>query len=81
MDTRALVEALVKAMVDEPEAVRLSELEGTQTVVLELAVAPADLGKVIGKKGVNADALRRIVHAIGGKARKRYTLEIIEPRA
>ena len=46
--------------------------------VLELHVAPEDVGKVIGKKGVHADAIRRLVHAIGGKKKRRYVLEIIE---
>ena len=80
MDVRTLVEELVKAIVDQPEAVVLTEIEGTQSCVLELSVAPGDLGKVIGKRGVHADALRRLVHAMGGKQKRRYILEIIEPR-
>jgi hypothetical protein len=80
MEVRELVEELVKAMVDQPEDVVVSEVEGTHSCVLELCVAPADVGKVIGKRGVHADAIRRIVHAIGGKRKKRYVLEIIEER-
>ena len=62
------------------EAVVSSEIEGTQACVLELVVAPEDVGKVIGKKGIHADAIRRIVHAVGGKNKKRYVLEILEDR-
>ena len=80
MEVRELVEELVKAMVDHPDEVRVSEVEGTHSCVLELHVAGADVGKVIGKRGVHADAIRRIVHAIGGKKKKRYVLEIIEER-
>lgn len=80
MEVRELVEELVKAMVDEPDEVVVSEVEGTHSCVLELTVARSDVGKVIGKRGVHADAIRRIVHAIGGKRKKRYLLEIIEDR-
>lgn len=80
VEVKALVEAIVRALVDQPDAVRVTEIEGAQSCVLELAVAPEDIGKVIGKKGIHADALRRIVHAIGGKNRKRYVLEILEQR-
>jgi hypothetical protein len=79
-DVRALVEMIVKAMVDFPDEVVCHEIEGTNSCVLELEVARADVGKVIGKKGVHADALRRIVHAVGGKTRKRYILEILEEK-
>lgn len=78
MEVRELVEEIVKALVDIPEEVRCTEVEGTHSCVLELHVAPDDVGKVIGKKGVHADAIRRLVHAIGGKKKKRYVLEIIE---
>jgi predicted RNA-binding protein YlqC (UPF0109 family) len=80
VEIKALVEAIVRALVDHPDAVRVTEIEGAQSCVLELAVAPEDIGKVIGKKGVHADAIRRIVHAVGGKNRKRYVLEILENR-
>ena len=78
VDVKALVEAIVKALVDHPDQVVLSEVEGTHSCVLELSVAPDDVGKVIGKKGIHADAIRRIVHAVGGKNKKRYVLEILE---
>ncbi len=78
VDVRGLVEMIVKALVDRPEDVVVTELEGTHSCVLELSVSPADVGKVIGKKGIHADAIRRIVHAVGGKNKKRYVLEILE---
>ena len=81
VDVKALVQAIVRALVDHPEEVLVTEIEGTQACVLELKVARDDVGKVIGRKGIHADALRRIVHAIGGKNRKRYILEILEERA
>jgi predicted RNA-binding protein YlqC (UPF0109 family) len=80
MEVRVLIEEIVKALVDHPDQVVCTEVEGTHSCVIELKVAPEDVGKVIGKKGVHADALRRIVHAIGGKKKKRYVLEIIEER-
>lgn len=80
MDVRELVEAIVKAIVDQPEEVQITEIEGTHACIIELRVAPEDVGKVIGKRGVHADAIRRIVHAVGGKKRRRYVLEIIEER-
>ena len=80
MEVRELVEEIVKALVDHPEEVQCTEVEGTHSCVLELHVAPDDVGKVIGKKGVHADAIRRLMHAIGGKRHKRYVLEIIEER-
>lgn len=78
VDIRGLIEQIVKALVDYPEQVQVTQIEGTHSVVLELAVAPQDVGKVIGKKGIHADAIRRLVHAIGGKTKKRYVLEILE---
>ena len=67
MEVRELVEAIVKALVDRPDEVVITEVEGTHSCVIELQVAPEDVGKVIGKRGVHADAIRRIVHAVGGK--------------
>lgn len=78
MEVRELVEVIVKALVDRPEEVVLTEIEGSNACIIELKVAPEDVGKVIGKRGVHADAIRRIVHAVGGKKRKRYVLEILE---
>ena len=73
-----LIADIVKAIVDQPEQVRITEIEGGHIVVLELSVAKSDMGKVIGKQGRNALALRTILSAAAGKARKRYILEIVE---
>ena len=73
-----LIKEIVKALVDQPELVSISEIEGENTNVLELKVAKSDIGKVIGKKGHTAQALRTILSAASGKTRKRYILEIVE---
>ena len=77
-DMRALVEQIAKALVDEPEQVSVQHLDGEQVVVLELRVAPNDLGKVIGRQGRTARSLRTILGAAGMKLHKRFTLEILE---
>ncbi|MGB2928481.1 MAG: KH domain-containing protein [Desulfobacterales bacterium] len=69
---------IVKSLVDNPEQVQITEIEGSQTVVLELRVAKSDMGKVIGKQGKTANAIRSILNAASGKAGKRYVLEIVE---
>ena len=74
-DVRALVEQIAKALVDEPDQVSVSQLEGD---VLELSVAPNDVGKVIGAKGRVARALRALIGAAGVRMHKRFTLEILE---
>ena len=73
-----LITEIAQALVDQPEHVLVTEIEGDSTNVLELSVAKSDMGKVIGKKGRNAMALRTILGAVAGKTRKRYVLEIIE---
>ena len=74
-----MVEYIVKALVDNPEQVVVSEIKGTKTSVLELSVAKGDLGKVIGKHGRNINAIRIIIIAASATARKgRTVLEIIE---
>ena len=73
-----LITQIVKALVDQPDQVSVTEIEGGQTVVLELSVAKSDIGKVIGKKGRNAQAIRTILNAFAGKVRKRYVLEIVD---
>jgi len=75
---RELVEEIAKALVDSPEEVSVAEVEGEQTTVLELRVAQPDLGKVIGKQGRTARAIRTILGAAGMKLRKRFVLEILE---
>jgi len=77
-DMRALVEQIAKALVDEPEQVSVQQVDGEQAVVLELRVAPNDLGKVIGRQGRTARSLRTILGAAGMKLHKRFTLEILE---
>ena len=77
-DMRALVEQIAKALVDQPDKVSVQAVDGDQATVLELSVAPDDLGKVIGKQGRTARSLRTILGAAGMKLHKRYTLEILE---
>lgn len=77
-DIKNLVEVMAKALVDKPEAVEVTEVEGEQTTVVELRVAKEDLGKVIGKQGRTARALRTILSASSTKIRKRSVLEILE---
>ena len=73
-----LLSYIVKALVDQPDQVLVNEVEGGHTIVLELSVAKSDMGKIIGKRGRNALALRTILSAASGKTRKRYVLEIVE---
>jgi predicted RNA-binding protein YlqC (UPF0109 family) len=77
-DMRALIEQIAKALVDEPDQVSVSQVDGDQTAVLELKVVPSDLGKVIGKQGRTARALRTLLGAAGMKFHKRFSLEILE---
>jgi len=73
-----LMVAIAKALVDNPEQVEVTEIEGEQTTVLELRVAQEDLGKVIGKQGRTARAVRTILNASVMKLKKRFVLEILE---
>lgn len=75
---KQLVEDIAKALVDEPELVSVHEVEGEQVTVLELKVAPGDLGKVIGKQGRTARSIRTLLGAAGMKLNRRFTLEILE---
>ncbi len=75
---RELVELIAKSLVDSPVQVSVSQLEGEQTTILELKVAQEDLGKVIGKQGRTARAMRIILGAAGMKLKRRFNLEIIE---
>jgi predicted RNA-binding protein YlqC (UPF0109 family) len=75
---RDLVEYIAKALVDYPEQVKVSEVRGENTLVIELTVAKEDLGKVIGKQGRTAQAIRTILNNASMKIRKRSVLEIIE---
>jgi predicted RNA-binding protein YlqC (UPF0109 family) len=73
-----LITEIVQAIVDHPEEVSVNEVTAEHTSVLELRVAKTDMGKVIGKQGRMAQAIRTIISAASGKARKRYILEIVE---
>jgi predicted RNA-binding protein YlqC (UPF0109 family) len=73
-----LIAEIVKAIVDHPDEVSVNEVEGSYTKVLELRVASTDMGKVIGKQGRTAQAIRTILSAAAGKTRERYILEIVE---
>lgn len=75
---RELIERIVKALVDKPEEISINEVVGESTTAIELKVAKEDLGKVIGKKGRTAVAMRTILNAAGTKIGKRYVLEILE---
>jgi len=78
MNAKELIEYIAKALVDHPDQVRVSEVEGERTSVIELYVAKEDLGKVIGKQGRTARAIRVILGAVSGNIGKRSVLEIIE---
>lgn len=73
-----VVEFMAKSIVDHPEKVEVKEIEGEKTTVVELKVAPEDLGKVIGKKGNTARAMRTILSAVSRKSNKKAVLEILE---
>jgi uncharacterized protein len=75
---KQLIEDIAKALVDLPDEVVINVIEGEQTTVLELKVAPTDLGKVIGKQGRTARSIRTILGAAGMKLNRRFTLEILE---
>jgi predicted RNA-binding protein YlqC (UPF0109 family) len=77
-ELKTLIEFVSKALVDLPENVEVNEIVGEQTTVIELKVDKSDLGKVIGKQGRTARALRTILNAASTKLRKRSVLEIIE---
>jgi predicted RNA-binding protein YlqC (UPF0109 family) len=75
---KELIKYIAQALVDNPDQVKVEEVEGNQTSVLELKVAKEDLGKVIGKQGRTARAMRTILSAASAKIKKRTVLEIIE---
>ena len=75
---KELLEEIAKALVDSPEDVQVTEVEGEQTTVLELRVRNEDLGKVIGRQGRTARAIRTLLSAAGMKVHKRFVLEILE---
>jgi predicted RNA-binding protein YlqC (UPF0109 family) len=74
---KELVEYVAKSLVDDPSQVRVTEIEGATSVILELTVAPEDMGRVIGRSGRVANALRTLLRVIAAKHGKRVTLEIV----
>ena len=75
---KELILVMARALVDKPDEVEINEIEGDVTTILELKVAKEDLGKVIGKKGKTAHAIRSILNATATKLKKRAVLEIVE---
>lgn len=74
---KELVEYIAKALVDHPDEVEVTEIPGTASVIIELKVAPEDMGRVIGKDGRVANAIRVLLRVAGSKVDKRVTLEIL----
>ena len=75
---KEMLETIAKFLVEDPNSVVVNEIEGEQTIILELRVAPEDMGRVIGKQGRIAQAIRTLVKAAAIKANKRVNVEIIE---
>jgi hypothetical protein len=75
---KELIKHIVQALVDHPEQIAISEVEGKQSTLLEIKVAKEDIGKIIGKQGRTAQAIRTILNAASGKEKKRTIMEIIE---
>ena len=75
---KKLVEVLVKALVDNPDAVQVTEVMGNNVIIIELKVDKSDMGKVIGKHGQTASAIRTLLSATSAKLKKRAVLEILE---
>ncbi len=77
-NTKDILEIIARALVDEPEFVSINEVGGSHTSILELKVGKADVGKIIGKQGRTAGALRILLSALSAKLRKRILLEIVD---
>lgn len=75
---KEIVEIMARALVDQPQAVSVKEISGAHSSIVELSVAKDDVGKIIGKQGRTADAMRTIVSAVSAKTKKRSVLEIID---
>jgi len=75
---KELIERIAQELVDLPDQVSVTEIEGGRTVVYELKVAKSDIGKIIGKRGQNVNAIRTILNAVSGKSRKQVVLELLE---
>jgi predicted RNA-binding protein YlqC (UPF0109 family) len=74
---KELIEYMAKALVDDPESVRVQEIEGTSATIYELSVSPEDMGRVIGKGGRVANAMRTLLRAAAARQGRRVTLEIV----
>ncbi len=77
MNTKELIEYIAKALVDDPDQVQVEEIEGTNATIFELRVAPEDMGRVIGKQGRVANAMRTLLRAAAARQGRRVTLEIV----
>jgi predicted RNA-binding protein YlqC (UPF0109 family) len=77
---KELVDLIAKALVDNSDKVQVSQIDGEQSSIIELKVAPEDVGKIIGKQGGNVQAIRLILGAAGMKLKKRFILELIEKK-
>jgi predicted RNA-binding protein YlqC (UPF0109 family) len=77
-EMKELIAEIARALVDAPDNVEVRELQGEQATVYELKVAPADIGKVIGKQGRTARSIRTLLLAVGTKLNRRFSLEIVE---
>jgi len=75
---KELVEYIAKSLVDHPEQVRVEEIEGARSIIYELRVAPSDMGRVIGKNGRVANAVRSLLRVAGARSGRRASLEIVE---
>jgi predicted RNA-binding protein YlqC (UPF0109 family) len=75
---RQLLHGIISALVDYPDNVEVTQVDGETTCILEIRVAPEDIGKVIGRQGRNIASLRTLLHAIGAKERKHILLEVLE---
>ena len=78
---KELIEIIAKSLVDNPNEVHVNEIEGEQSIILELKVAPADMGKVIGKQGRIAKAIRTVIKAAAMKEDKKVVVEIIDVKS
>jgi predicted RNA-binding protein YlqC (UPF0109 family) len=77
LSLKDLIEVIAKALVDKPEEVRVKEIEGDKSIIIELTVAPEDMGKVIGKQGRIAKAIRTVVKSAAAKTDKKVIVEIL----
>ncbi|MCP4605424.1 MAG: KH domain-containing protein [Proteobacteria bacterium] len=78
MQLKELIEFIAKAMVDDPDSVEVREVEAEQSSLIEIRVAKADMGKIIGRKGQNVTAMRTILNGVSAKMKKRVVLDVVE---